>query len=119
MAAPERARTGAPVEAVIRHVEHQAAGTVAGEELLDRLRPFAAGARRAYDCAERDQRRAEVSALRVARGRGGDVASDRGATAHLAVRDVVSDLCEHSVRASSQGGDRDHGADHDAVVVDA
>ena len=119
MAAPKRARPGAPLEAVVRHVEHEPPGAVAREEFLDRLSPLAAGARRTHDGAERDQRRAEIAALCVAGCRGSDVSTDGGATTHFAVRDMASDLREHLVWGVNQRGDRDHRPDRDAVVVDA
>ena len=67
MPATEPDRAAAALERVVVDLQHEASRTIAGEEILDRLRPFAACARRPDSCAERDQRAAQVAALRVSR----------------------------------------------------
>ena len=119
MPAAKFARPRTALETVILDVEDKAAGAVAGEEILDRLGPLTAGAGRANPGAERDQRATEVAALGVASGRGADVSAERRVAPHLAVGDVPCDVREHLVRCVGQCGNRNHRADHDAVVVGA
>src|SRR4051794_26324867 len=108
---------GPPRDTVVLDLEHEPPRTVAGEEVLDRLRALAAAPRRTDACAEREQRRAEIAALGLASGRRAEVAAQGGAPPNLGVADVPREPCEHLVVASGELRDAHHRADPDDAVV--
>ena len=89
----------APGRRVVLDLEHEPARAVAGEEVLDGLGALAALAVGADARAERDQRRAEIAALRAVarRARRGCRRPSR-LRAHLAVGDLPREAREQLVR---------------------
>ena len=119
MPAAQRLRRPGAGRLVVLELEHEPSRAIAGEEVLDRLRALAALAGRTHACAERDQRRTEVAALRAEAGRRTEVAADGRGGANLEVAELAGEARQHLVRAVGERRDRHHRADPDDVAVGA